>query len=67
MKHTTETKPDTPALDALKTLHAGFDAASSRMVAALLGSQISIIAKGGASCATLEQRIDSKQMNTGKR
>lgn len=27
MKHTTETQPDTPALDALKTLHAGFDAA----------------------------------------
>lgn len=56
MKHTAETQPDTPALDALKTLHAGFDAAGARMVAALLGTQISILSKVRASCATLEQR-----------
>ncbi len=63
----TEAKPDTPVLDALKTLHAAFDPAGSRMVAALLGMQISIIPKGGANCATLQQSEDSKQTNTGKR
>jgi hypothetical protein len=65
MKHTTETQPDTPALDALKTLHAGFDAAGSRMVAALLGTQQSFqVAK---EKILMGMQRDSKQMNTGKR
>lgn len=65
MKHTTETQLDTPSLDALKTLHAGFDAASSRMVAALLGTHQSFqVAK---EKILMGMQRDSKQMNTGKR